>query len=572
MLGIKSLTSLAIAAFIICTGTLIGVLAVLNGRNATDDAVKTGNVGVDDCIAGAVSNVEEVTRRLLASTLDQVESEFKSFLEIPKSVSEELIHQLSAQHPDIVTSPTFLNKTVRPQLAAKVYTMADRGVRQIGLFPYPFSPNSIEGQWGGTVGIITADETMGKLPENGHVLMVLETSNDTTGAFQDNEVLVDFGTANKRGELIGRDDPCSAYVDFTKNETSGLCRFPWSLVRNDVWIEMHSRALNNAALDSGILEEANTVHYTPMSASGSFLAVYAYATWTHPEMINRYPRQNNRVGILQVSLLATDLTTMMKRQVLIEGSFLYCVDRSPWTGEIGILVGVSSGEPFTRVSLNSTFTTGTFQQASTVHVVNHTVPQIALHGKHVLGLDNRYDEAIIQSQTLNPWTFNNPESDESIIYFTQVTALEQGSLKWYLSLLVPRDRVMQTINSTTSVIRTDFQSAKSDSDDKQRTNFVVMMITVVVVSVVLLVLAVAFTARIFAPLEILVQDMEAVAFLRLDEVDFNAPFSVLFEIEYVFYIYFFFEFIIVVPLRPKVPNLCELVPLGGRIARAWGLT
>eukprot|EP01060_Flectonema_neradi_P008214 TRINITY_DN15877_c0_g1_i1.p1 TRINITY_DN15877_c0_g1~~TRINITY_DN15877_c0_g1_i1.p1 ORF type:complete len:854 (+),score=167.95 TRINITY_DN15877_c0_g1_i1:58-2619(+) len=513
MVGVRSLSISLSIALVVSVGCLIGSLTITNGNEATDDARSTGDRAVNDALEAGQENTLTIANMLLDSKLTEVATSIESFLSTSAKGADEIIKMVKAQDPDIVTNPTYIDTVMRRYTAAKMRSLSDSGVNQLGYFPLAFSPNSDPNRWGGDLAFTVADTSSGRLPANGsEVYMVVETRDFATGEFGSNKNTWWYGVSDESGSMSYLDSSCRLYSSFDDPEKiTGPCEFPLVILRQPPWVELHSRALENIEQDSGPLDSPDVVHFSPLSTVSNYLVVYAYASWTHPDMVNRYSRQDNRVGFVKVGVTVERLSNLMANMSLINGSVLYAVEVNQWTGKTGNLVGTNQGKPWFTVveDLGGIGVDTTYP----INVTNFTDPVIKAHGIYVMESGGYVDT--------EPVLWNE--------YYSQIKLIKKAELTWALCLLIPRSEVMQTIDERTDRINAEISKSRQDSDDERDKNFTTMMIVTFVCAVLLIVIAAICTSFIIRPINKLRDDMAAVASMQLELVSEESE-SVLSEV------------------------------------------
>ena len=501
-MGVRSLSILLSIVLVVCVGVLVGSLTILNGNADTDSARETGDRAVSDALDAGEENTLTMANMLLDSKLTEASNNIEFFLSTSSEAADEIINIVKPQHPDIVTNPKYVDTTLRRYMSAKLRSLADSGVNQIAYFPLPFSPNSDPDNWGGDLAYTVADSGSGVLPKNGSdVYLVVETRNKDTLEIGNNPYTFWYGVSDEEGAMTYRHAPCNLFSDFNDiNNITGPCNFPIIILRQPPWVELHERGIENMADETSPLDPPNVIHFSPLSTLANYLVVYAYVSWTHPQMINRYPRQENRVGFVKVGLTVERLSIMMAEMSLLNGSVLYAVEKNQWTGKTGLLIGTNKGKPwftvvedFAGIGVDTTYP---------INVTNYTDPIIRTHGEHVLATTGYVDT--------EPILWNG--------YYSQIRILRKEQLVWAICLLIPRSVVMKTIDERTARINSEINKSRTDSDEKRRENFRTLIIVTVISSAILIIIAAICTSYIIRPIDKLRDDMAAVALMQLELV------------------------------------------------------
>ena len=554
MAGIQSLTVTLFVSLVMVTGVLVGVLSILSGNRATNEAEEAGDKGVQDCFMSSQTNVEEVTDALLDSILSHFRATLLGILRIPEVMTLEMADLISARHPDVATSPDFIHHTLRPLLSAKQRATFKVGVAMIGVLSHDFSPNSDTlsqlnpgGGWGGELILTVADESIATtLPKDRPIWMVLESRSPDYQHFQASKNLMYFwGNHDRRGYMI--DDPCVYLPDYVAGQVTGGCPIPYSSFATDSYLETRSRALGDR--DQGEVFEKNKPTWSPQVTSGPYLSMALSVPYSHPEMINRYSLQGNRMGAVIMSVTTSEISDLIKDFKLPENSFLYAVERNSWTLETKYLTGSSFGS---TVRYTTTQSLGiSWPKADPILVTNHSTVNdsnvasvIGRHGESILK-NGGYEAARKQSEqekvvawmpslmpneTAPPPEELNSETGMGVLYWTQVQVVETNGLRWYFSLLVPRDTMMKKIDEADRQIRADLAKNKGEASDAKRNDFTIMIIIVAVSVTVLLIVGFFLTKVIITPLQLLEDEMAEVALMKLDTINSDRPLSNLSEV------------------------------------------
>ena len=537
--GIQNLTIALSVILVISTGALIGVLTITTGNDLLNKARRQGDEGLATCLLSGENDIRMVAARYLKSVVGEVDGKIKNFLDVPTNALLETAEFLKVQDPDLVTSPTFVDKVMRTFMRTRLNVMAPHGTDQIGYFPLFFSPSHppppppAQSTWGPSIAFVHADETFGVLPEDTKHVVVMEQrlADRTYGRNLTHSV---FGDADAAGGMIAADQPCNPLPNFAAGEHLGYCPVLSEFFGSPFYEEIHRRATYNAFTADGVLNPADQVIFAPIAPQYSFLGIYATITFTHPAMLNLSPRQQGRVGSILVSLQATGLSNIFTQAVLPTGSHLYCIERNPWTTEVGTLMAYNKGRVFDQHSVLLPGSTTPHLTSTLIHVTNHTLSQnsttlstMGEHGRHVFAeYPTNYSGAMSDmGDNFKEWV-----DSEGTTFWTMVGEHRRGELVFFTTLLVPRGAVMDQIDISTNTIRLNNELQREDSDDQQRKSQLMMSCVTGGVVFMLLILAVVFTRIIISPLISLGHDMANVAIMDLEAIDLHAPHSRLSEV------------------------------------------
>ena len=538
--GIQSLTVLLCVSLVIITGVLIGAISITNGVELVDKARNTGQNGIDNCLASGEQDLRTIAARYLQSVVNKTENSVLDYLQVPEKSLMELAALAKAYHPDVSTSPTFINDVLRANMRTRLSVLAPQGTDQIGYFPFPYSPShpttnpTGDIAWGGDLVFFMANFAAGVLPKTGPTPVLLLESRLADGTWGQNSTHIELGQADDLGVKLYRDQPCRSYINWNEGEVMGHCPVPKEFVASEGWVEMHKRSKWNAFTASGVLSESDVVQFTPVVANSFYLTIFATLTFTHPDMLNLSPRQGNRVGTLLASLEGEGLANIFRDDSLPKGALLYCVDRNAWTGTVGTLLAYNAGKFSKFVRQNLTGGTREYEVINTVNIVNHTQDNTTLpstisqHGRYVFTYADNYDamvNATSKIQTFHEWTCPN-----GTLYWTVTSLLARSGSYFYINLLVPRSSVMHEIDVSRENIRHTTAEEMRDSDAQQRRSLILTLSITVVVVVFLLAVAVVFAKLITAPLTALADDMANVAVMNLEAVNVDGRVSKLCEV------------------------------------------
>ncbi|KAJ9454255.1 hypothetical protein DIPPA_28302 [Diplonema papillatum] len=321
--------------------------------------------------------------------------------------------------------------------------------------------------------------------------------------------------------MVGTVTGCNTTVLREKvDKVIGTCPVTWSIMKDADWLELEDRILYNAERDDGsLLMEADKKWWSPIQGSVEYSWIHVYASWTHPQMNNLWPRQGNRVGYLKFSLSVEGIRTIVEKQIVPTDSLLYLIERNPWTNEVGTLIGFNAGNVQNKTNPYKVQYFNVTEYPRNEEVRNHGVYVFARGG---------YQWATDVSELRGHSEYTGVNGTT---YWWQVSLLEkEGSLGWFIALMIPRAEIMRNIDAKTRAIKTDTAAARRKADDKRRDNFVILMIVIVVTAMVLLLGSFYMSKRIITPLLDLERDMSNVAIMRLEMVDLRKPLSYLHEV------------------------------------------
>eukprot|EP00659_Diplonema_papillatum_P018621 gene18621-28713_t len=302
--GVRSAT-LTVIVLLLCVMTiLVSVLSVSTTTNAVENARTVGDDAVALCLEGGRQNVMSIVSFYVSSTLNEATASVDSFLQVFENALKTHHEFVKGVHPDVVTSPTWLTDTLRQSLFATHQHLSSQGGYFAASAVYPFSPNSLPA-WGGLLvyfSVLRIPLLNAQFPDDYNEQAVLESREQGTNKFQDNNrTSFTLGSTDSLGYLDDKDGnqtDCLAPGFNLEGNVIGVCE-----VSADLWFtaelkEELGRAIDNAQYDDGApLHEPDMVSFSPIiGVVDGDLTMLLSLTWTHPEMINRYPRQNHRVG------------------------------------------------------------------------------------------------------------------------------------------------------------------------------------------------------------------------------------------------------------------------------------
>eukprot|EP01061_Rhynchopus_euleeides_P040623 TRINITY_DN699_c1_g1_i18.p1 TRINITY_DN699_c1_g1~~TRINITY_DN699_c1_g1_i18.p1 ORF type:complete len:921 (+),score=231.87 TRINITY_DN699_c1_g1_i18:367-2763(+) len=444
------------------------------------------------------------------------------------------ISQFILQHDaDTITDPDWFANVLHPVLYSKMAPLIDGGTTQLYVGVVPFSPSypNATNARGGEVAYGKVDNTAGRLGPNQRVMMKVERHDVPTGQRSGTGPLLFAGEASEQGRFMSPDKPCNFYPDYSKGEPSGVCVLPELLlehpIRNEILGRCHLRSIDPDVSTDVVIDEPNTVQASPMYLQFSWLTMSTYMSLARPEQVRKGPRHAGQLGYIYLNMQGIELSKMFARQTLPANSLLYAVALNHWTGETGDLVALNKYHIVTHYEVQ--LFGQTREYARMIHVTNHTMDPnstvlspVGRHGRAVLWeRDGGYEGAVARTlESFESWTDTANGTTTEYWFVTQKST--RGKLVWYVSLLVPRGTVMESIDLSMASIRTDSARAKADSTQQQQDVYI--MIGCVMAGAVGGMLAIsAVVARLVTgPIHKLQHDMHCVAQMNLDAVDADA--------------------------------------------------
>ena len=532
--GIQSLTLALSCLLIICTGTLIGSITITTWNDLLRKARDNGDEGVSQCLNSGELDIKAMSGRFLHAVLEGVESAIDKYFEVPEMSLRVVGGYVEMHHPNVSTSPAFVDKQLRPLLKTLFDDTVHRGVANLQYEALPFSPAYPQPidlarsyPWGGSIILLRATPTGGAPKNNTIVPMVLESRDMFTNTFQMSP-MVRMGEAGPDGNIWNTQRGCNYVADYENDVWIGNCLLPRSYSGNYRMTEL---------LTGDIKYRAGTLQYAPMKASYNERRLSCSYSPVHPEMLDLYPDQNHRVGYIATAFSGEGVTDMLVEQDLPEGSLIYTVQHNYEDDVFGELIAFNAGwvgATFTKYFPPPINTTTTSQRL--INITNHSdiqggsIPSaIASHGRYAFSLDGGYDETVeLSKDTFHPWTYvpeANATNATRTEFWTVTKLLEKGSpvtLTWYVTLLVPRSAVMAKIDVSTSSIKAQNEESRQDSEDKQNEALVTMLAATLSAAAVLLAVSVFVTRMIISPLLSLQHDMSCVAVMNLEGVDLES--------------------------------------------------
>ncbi|KAJ9461976.1 hypothetical protein DIPPA_20337, partial [Diplonema papillatum] len=526
-LGVQSVALMLIVLLVAMLTVLFGAVSLSTSVAAVNDARSVGDEAVESCVQGGQQNVMSITSFYLRSTLKEATSAVDAFLLSHEEPMLVLYNYVRVFDPDTTTNPGWISSTLRPQLAAVYKQVVGKGSTVVAYAPYPFSKNSVEGAWGGAM----AFTGIAAFPLPPGRVLVGESRDPTFTKFQDNN-LTSFavGYADEMGVLDTRNGTATgcnmwdpAFNPYT--DVVGICPIPSEMWLDENWHLVLDRTINNAQDpdESVPLNEPDAIHYSPVVGAGTSLVMLLSTTWTHPDMVNRYPRQNNRVGWLMFGIDTKTIQDAIVAQRIPDGSVLYLVQANMWTDETGELIACSRGT-VVGTKPNSTV-------LRPLHVTEHADPLVAAHGRHVLqgGVAGQYSGAVDLTEQEDFMTWEH----EAQLYLWGASAvLRTGGTKLFAVVAMPRERILDDLDSIMRPVQEGMRQARRREDGKFTTNMIVLFASVVGAAVVAVCAAFMATKILTGPLLDLEKDMANVAVMRLENVDLTRPMSKLREVNH----------------------------------------
>ena len=533
--GIQSLTLALSCLLIICTGTLIGSITITTWNDLLRKARDNGDEGVSQCLNSGELDIKAMSGRFLHAVLEGVESAIDKYFEVPEMSLRVGGGYVEMHHPNVSTSPAFVDKQLRPLLKTLFDDTVHHGVSNIAYEALPFSPAyphpidlARSYPWGGSILYFRATPLTGIQRNDTPIALQLESRDMYTNTFQHGP-MSRIGEAGPDGNMWNTQRGCNYFSDYENDIWLGNCMIP--------------RAYSGAQyrmtelLTGDIQYRAGTLEYAPVKASFDQLSLSCSYSPVHSEMPNLHTGQNHRVGYLSTAFSGKGLTDMLVEQDLPEGSLIYTVQHNYRTGAVGELIAFNAGwVGATYMQYYPPPVNSTLPNQRLINITNHSdiqggsIPSaIASHGRYAFSLDGGYDETVeLSKDTFHPWTYvpeANATNATRTEFWTVTKLLEKGSpvtLTWYVTLLVPRSAVMAKIDVSTSSIKAQNEESRQDSEDKQNEALVTMLAATLSAAAVLLAVSVFVTRMIISPLLSLQHDMSCVAVMNLEGVDLES--------------------------------------------------
>ena len=533
--GIQSLTLALSCLLIICTGTLIGSITITTWNDLLRKARDNGDEGVSQCLNSGELDIKAMSGRFLHAVLEGVESAIDKYFEVPEMSLRVVGGYVEMHHPNVSTSPAFVDKQLRPLLKTLFDDTVHRGVTNIAYEALPFSPAyphpldlARSYPWGGNFVYFRAMAASGIQRNDTPIALLLETRDMFTNTFQHGP-LARIGEAGPDGNMWNTQRGCNYFSDYENDIWLGNCMIPRAYSGADYRM--------TELLTGDIKHRAGTLEYAPAKANFNEITLSCTYSPVHPEMLDLYPGQNRRVGYLGTAFSGKGLTEMLVEQDLPEGSLIYTVQHNYRTGAVGELIAFNAGwVGATYMQYYPPPINSTLPNQRLINITNHSdiqggsIPSaIASHGRYAFSLDGGYDETVeLSKDAFHPWMYvpeANATNATRIEFWTVTKEYTRGSpvtLTWYVTLLVPRSAVMAKIDVSTSSIKAQNEESRQDSEDKQNEALVTMLAATLSAAAVLLAVSVFVTRMIISPLLSLQHDMSCVAVMNLEGVDLES--------------------------------------------------
>ena len=524
--GIQTLLIGLCVLLIVCTGGIIGTLAISTWDSLLQQARQTGSESVETCLTSGERDIRMLGGRYLDQVITSVSAGLQLHLETPRLAVEELAELIEASPPTESVTPQSIGTLMRRAMRAKAQVLRSLGSAQILLLP-----QLINGTTGARVGpslsFTEADASMGYLAaEAERPIMLTESKSPYLpsygGDLTDNPHFLWFGESDRLGEMKHPNEACAAR-SYSADEKVGPCRIQMVHLMTTTMKELLGRHGDNCFSPDAPLNDPSTVHYTPLFPTFGELKMYVAKTAVHVDQTNYSPRQNNRVATILTAIDGKTISQIFSDADLPEGSLLYGIQKDHWWGGTGSVIGFNKGRIFDMAN-TSNAGLGDLRDSKAIHITEHTMVQgsgvpstIAEHGAFVFAnYVNNYTSYIevVKEHNFHSWTSSNGTE-----YWAVIELIQRGEMKWFITLLVPRESVMDAIDASTNAIKVKVQNDRDSADEEQERALVLMLSVTFGAVSVLLVLVCIFTTLIVRPLQTLMSDMENVAIMNLEAVD-----------------------------------------------------
>ena len=537
MVGIQSLTIALTAGMVLLTGAIVAAISATSSQKILRRCERTTDETLDLCQKDSDASAFTISSWYMRSMHHHLAARIDRYLEIPENALRELANIASVQHPDMATSPFFVEQVAGPGLRARLKVLSEMGTDQGGYYPFPFSPsNPLNGRdpfapnvtdqpaWGGDIVLFRAPEVPDDVP-NDPPLYVSAHMQGSNGSIRWNSGPHGFraGLASELG-LPNSTGPC--HHDYgvipdkwEEGEPYGLCTID-SAMFDITQLGQHVKlARTNAMTGEGPVFPADVVVYSPFLAGLLFSQMYASLTFTNPAMRTEYPAQGKRVGTWVFGMSGEGLNKVMQEDDLPRGAVLYAVQHNSYTGVTGEVVGTTVGRLYDRVETMTR--RGIIRAVRPIHVTNHTIERgvseltvVGEHGSHVWNSEDRFEGAARRTaHESTPWTTSN-----GTVYWTTTTCVKKSNAVLFVTLLVPRSTVMANIDRSAEETQARVSESKEDQKEKLQEGILTTLGVMAAVVVCIIVLSVALVRLIVSPLLGLQADMEAIAVMDLDAV------------------------------------------------------
>ena len=538
--GIQSLTLLLCVVLILSTGAIIGTFTLTTWDDLLDKARQTGDDGFELCLQSGHADIELVSAQYLSSVLKSVDTAVKEYLQRPEQALLAMAKMGQSFHPNVSTNPSFINNQVRHMQTMVYQSVASHGVDMIMYETYPWSPAYQQPYdpssfipCGGIVVSRVATGDMVPLPENGSLIyMTYETIDATNGAFGYG-TYARYGETDSLGYIKNPAAGCNFLPNYQIGEQTGSCVVPRALIELPDAVALRGTKLLNV-VNGGYLQPKETFVYSKMRFEFTRAAWDLSYTFSHPEMYNMYPTQDNRVGSVTAAITADEISVMLRKQILPAGASLYLVESAE--DAVGTVIAYNLGRYKQTYIVDVPGVQDNVPMARAFNITNHSledatshVPSIiAEHGRFVFSHDGNYETvAAIANSSFVEWADSN-----GTLYWTMTTEMRHLTLLWYATLIVPRASVMDKIDASTNAILTKVDADRSSANAQKEDAAVVMAAVTTATVVCFLLVAIVFTRFITSPLHQLAEEMSSIAVMNLEGVDIDRELSRLSEVSH----------------------------------------
>eukprot|EP01059_Diplonema_ambulator_P030483 TRINITY_DN5233_c0_g2_i1.p1 TRINITY_DN5233_c0_g2~~TRINITY_DN5233_c0_g2_i1.p1 ORF type:complete len:864 (+),score=180.22 TRINITY_DN5233_c0_g2_i1:45-2636(+) len=477
--------------------TCVVVVAILeSSNNATiRETKKAGSKGVDQCLAGSKSSINDLTAQMLSRIVKQVSLQLFTVVEAPHRHVTELFDFIMSFDVDYITDPAVLRTIVKRLMFAKLKATVTFGVSNFALRMDATAPKAFatghqpepdgDGKWGGITTVNV--EGTNSVPSY-YCAETFDANGDFYGQSAND---IGFGSIIDDAGNIDNTTACRDILD--GKQTTGLCVLPEAYI--------FSSGIQSL-LKYQVTQERNVIHNSPALSTVAHVTIFSYVIMTNPKMRNIF----NSLGILMVGTRLEQLSSIFSsiNSSIPLNSVLYGVERNPWTSEIATLLGTNVGSVLTKN--NATVVTAT---AATIQNFSH--PVITTHYTEVMKTAGNY--TTLAGEGLQDLVVGGER------YFAMIERLAFHEIVWYVSLIVPRVSIMGEIDQVISNIETQFDESNSRVDADSKRAFAVALSAVCGVVLGAILLCTVATTKIISPLLALEKEMTAVANMRLEEVN-----------------------------------------------------
>ena len=540
--SIQSLTVLLCVVLILSTGAIIGGFTLSTWDDLLEKARDTGDEGFGMCLDSGTADIETVSARYLRSVLGNVDTAVLEYLKVPEQLMMSVVNLAKAHHPNVSTSPAFMDNIMRPALSSTFRAGYDAGVGFVAYESYPWSPahpvpwKMSDGYagWGSRCLLTHVTISAGITPTNGTaILLKLEMVDPVTLQPGQSDMLV-LSEVDTVGALKYTSEPCNVRPDYNKGDVRGLCIYPVVMLEppGSLTNLARGRELHNLGADDPPLLPAETIVYSAAMARWESMAWELSYTFTHPDMYTMHPKQGKRVGTVTSAVTTQGVTEVVRAQLLPTGTSLYMVEEDA-SGSVGTLVAYNRGRELRTVYEMSPLGIK-LDLVYSINITNHSMEDATLHIPSVIAEHGRFAFTHLRNYRdlvdMTKTAFLKWSDSNGTEFWTITSTIEHGSIFWYSTLLVPRASVMETIDASTNAIRAKVASDLSSADAQKEDAVIVMVIVTAVAVIGLLAIAVVFTRYITSPLLKLGSEMASVAVMDLEAVDTGRAVSQLSEV------------------------------------------